>query len=36
MSWSSIGAQVGVHPKWNKPAFTPGPQNVSSVYLLND
>jgi len=28
------GAQVGVHPKWNKPAFTPGPQNVTSLWLV--
>ena len=23
-----------VHPKWNKPAFTPGPQNVTSLWLV--
>jgi len=28
------GAQVGVHPKWNKPAVTPGPQNVTSLWLV--
>jgi len=34
MSRSSIGAQEGVHPKWNKSAFTPGPQNVTSLWLV--
>jgi len=28
------GAQVGGHPKWNKPAFTPGPHNVTSLWLV--
>jgi len=32
MSGSSIGDQEGVHPKWNKSAFTPGPQNVTSLW----
>ena len=36
MSQSSlISAQVDVHPKWNKPAFTPGAaQNVTAFWLV--
>jgi len=35
MSQSSLikGAQIGIHLKWNKPAFTPEPQNVTSLRL---
>ena len=25
---------IGVQPKWNKPAFTPRPQNVTSLWLV--